>query len=121
MTHLRRKLWIPASLVAILIYLPLIVVAVLSFNRSRFGVRWTGFTTTWYEKLLTNQQVHDALLNSLVLALSSASIAVVLGTWWAYGLRGWRAREHWSQPLMYVPIVVPDILLAIALFLFFSL
>lgn len=121
MKRARDLLWLPTSVVALLIYLPLIVVAVLSFNKSRFGVQWRGFTTDWYSKLFANQQVHDALMNSLFLAGITATIATVLGTAWAYGLRQHREKEHWSQPLMYVPIVVPDILLAIALFLFFSL
>jgi spermidine/putrescine transport system permease protein len=120
MKQLRSYLWMPTGFVALIVYLPLLVVAVLSFNRSRFGVKWTGFTTDWYSKLFANEQVHSALAVSVTLAFSTALIATVLGTGWAYGLRAKRRKEHWSQSLMYVPIVVPDILLAIALFLFFS-
>lgn len=121
MKRMRDLLWLPTLFVLLIVYLPLIVVAILSFNRSRFGVQWRGFTTDWYVKLWANEQVHAALLNSVTLAITTASVATLLGTAWAYGLRKYRSREHWSQPLMYVPIVVPDILLAVALFLFFSL
>src|SRR5207253_978077 len=101
-----------------LLYLPLLAVAMLSFNRSRFGVAWQGFTTDWYVRLRQNDVVLRAARNTLILALASTAIATVLGTMLALGI----ARYRWPRrvenafaTIIHLPIVTPDIIFAAAL------
>jgi len=62
------------------LYIPLVFVIVYSFNDSRIATIWGGFSTRWYGELLRNDQVLDAALLSLHIALTSASAATILGT-----------------------------------------
>ncbi len=103
------------------LYLPIAVIVALSFNKSRFGARWTGFTLHWYEKLLSNHRVLEYAWNSLFVAVVSTLIATVLGTLLAVGI--WRYRFRLKSALrflLYVPVVVPDIVMGVSLLLFFA-
>jgi spermidine/putrescine transport system permease protein len=131
------SLWCCAVLVYVLLYAPLVVVMVYSFNTARHGGPWQGFTTAWYVKLLSADAVASglsagdrkdaqekrlALKNTLVLATVSAAVATVLGTLLGYGLRRYQfPGKTLCAWLLYVPVVVPDIVMAVALLLFFAL
>lgn len=120
--RLNRALGATAAALGVFLYLPLAAVLVASFNASRFGTRWEGFTLDWYRRLLDNGAALLAARNSLVLALASTAVATVLGTLLGYGLarfsfRGKRAAEG----LLRVPVFLPDIVLAVALLLLFGL
>ncbi|GDY13227.1 spermidine/putrescine ABC transporter permease [Planctomycetota bacterium] len=106
-----------------LLYVPLLAVAVASFNAGRHGVAWKGFTVDWYVKLLGNQVVAEATVNTLLVAGISTIVATVLGTLLALGL----ARTPWPRPvrggldvLIHLPVVTPDIILAAALVVAFA-
>ncbi len=107
------------ALIAFL-YLPLVVVVASSFNSAPRGGPWRGFTTHWYETLWSNTVALDAARVTLLLALASTLIATVLGTLLAMGLAGTRfpGRRAVEGALM-VPVVIPDIVMAVALLLFF--
>lgn len=101
-----------------LLYLPLLAVAVLSFNRSRFGVAWQGFTIDWYTRVLHNDVVLRSAWNTLLLAVGSTALSTILGTMLALGV----ARSRWPRrvedafaALIHLPIVTPDIIFAAAL------
>jgi spermidine/putrescine transport system permease protein len=101
-----------------MLYMPLLAVAVLSFNRSRFGVAWQGFTTDWYVRLWNNDVVLHAARNTLILAVASTAISTLLGTMLALGI----ARYRWPRrvesafaTIIHLPIVTPDIIFAAAL------
>lgn len=103
------------------VYLPLATIALASFNAARFGTRWEGFTLEWYVRLFQNADAWQAARNSLTVALASTSIATVLGTLLGFGLarRRFRGRRA-AEGLLRVPMCLPDIVLAVALLLFFG-
>ncbi|HEX5819641.1 MAG TPA: ABC transporter permease [Gemmatimonadales bacterium] len=112
--------WIAALTYAFL-HLPLVVLMVFSFNRSRFSVQWKGFTLDWFARLAHRPDVLRALRLSVVVGLTSTAIATILGTLLAvalarYALRGRRVYEG----LLYLPIVTPEIVAGISLLILFS-
>ena len=115
-------LWLWAAVIFVFLYAPIAVVIVYSFNSARHGGPWQGFTTGWYGKLFDSREKIDAAKNTLILGLSSTGIATVLGTLLGYGLSRYRfpGKKLFSR-LMYIPVVIPDIVMAIAMLMFFSL
>ncbi len=106
-------------LVVIFLYLPIIMLVISSFNESRFGSSWTGFTFKWYERLWQEKEMWHALRNSLIIAISATVSAVILGTTAAFALHRYKTRlqkVHYS--LIYTPLVIPDILMGMSLLLF---
>ena len=68
------------------LYIPIFVLIAYSFNNARLATVWGGFSTRWYGALLDNEQIIDAALLSLQIALVSATLATLLGTLAALGL-----------------------------------
>lgn len=102
----------------VVLYLPLVAVAALSFNASRYGTSWDGFTLGWYVKLFHNPTILAAAKSSLIVAVCSTLISTVLGTLLAIGLRRMplgRSGRTGADLLINLPTVTPDILLAGAL------
>ena len=96
----------------VVMYLPIIIVIVYSFNSSRISSIWGGFSLKWYEELLRDRPMFDAAKNSLVLATSSSVLAAIIGTLAAVGmphvnLRGKGVVEYIST----LPIMIPEIIL----------
>jgi len=115
-------LGICAALLYMFLYAPIIVVVVYSFNAARFGAGWGGFTTKWYAALLDNKPALQAAQNTLLLAGFSTAISTVLGTLLGYGLDRFRfPGRKWFDQVLYAPVFIPDIVLAVSLLLFFSL
>ncbi len=103
-------------------YLPIVMVVVFSFNDSSVPVAWKGFTLEWYRTLLGDRALMEALGNSLVLGLLSCGLAAVIGTLGALGM----TRAHFKSQgmleyLSTIPIMVPEIILAMVFMAFFSL
>lgn len=121
MRRLPISLSVGAALLYAFLYAPIVTVVIYSFNAARFGAGWAGFTTRWYGTLLENSAALQAARNTLLLAVLSTVIATVLGTLLAYGLSrfAFPGRKLFAQ-VLYVPVFIPDIVLAIALLLFFS-
>jgi spermidine/putrescine transport system permease protein len=106
--------------VLVFFYLPILVLVINSFNASRFGGTWEGFSLRWYERLWGEREIWHALRNTLIIAFSATALSVVLGTTAAFALHKYRSglqRIHYS--LIYTPLVVPEILMGISLLLFF--
>lgn len=107
-------------LVLAFFYLPIGVLIVNSFNASRFGTTWQGFTLKWYERLLERQDLWAALGNSLKIAAFASIGAMVLGTCAAFALHRYRSRLQTAhQLLVTVPLVLPEILMGMSLLLLF--
>ena len=118
--HSATAAWLAALTYAFL-HLPLVVLVVFAFNRSRFSVQWKGFTLEWFTRLAHRPDVLRALRLSVTVGLVSTALATVLGTLLAlalarYTLRGRRVFEG----LLYLPIVTPEIVAGISLLLLFS-
>lgn len=109
-------------LIYLFLYIPIAVVVVFSFNATNRRVtQWEGFSFRWYESVLTDTVVQGALLNSFIVATSTAVIATVFGTMAALGLQ--RAPRWFRGPfeaLTFVSIIVPEIVIALATLVFFS-
>ena len=104
----------------IFLYAPILVMMVLSFNRSRSRVVWGGFTLEWYTKLLNNRQIMEALGTTMSLAFFSALIALVIGVTAAMGIHAMRARSfRIVMGITNIPMVNADIVTGIALMLWF--
>lgn len=111
-----------AWLVYAFLYLPILVLIIFSFNNSRFGATWEGFTLKWYGVLFARQDVREALGNTLLVAFSSTAVSVVLGTLLGLGL--WRYSFKWRTPLtflMVTPIVIPDVVMGVGLLMLYAL
>lgn len=91
-------------------------------QRSQTWRTWQGFTTQWYARLLDRPEKIDAAWNTVVLAVVSTAVATTLGTMLGYGLsRYWFPGKKLFSWLMYIPVVIPDIVMAVAMLLFYAL
>lgn len=109
------------TFVLLLLYLPIAVVIVYSFNSTKL-FHWEGFTLSWYGKLFQNRQIISSFFTSLQLALVSSLSAAVLGTLGAVGLsRAKFAGRGSLENLSLIPIMIPEIILGMAYLAFFSL
>lgn len=108
--------------VLVFLYLPILLLVVNSFNEARYSSTWGGFTLKWYEALLDrqNRDLWDAARRTLLIALASSGISMVLGTLSACALHWHRSRlQQINHGVLYLPIVIPDLLMGISLLLFF--
>ena len=108
------------GIVFFLMYLPIAVVVIFSFNESKLPVAFTGFSLQWYEKLFQDRAMQEALVNSLILAVSSCLVSAVIGTLGAVGLSG----IHWKtkgvmEYISILPLMIPEIILGMVLMAFF--
>jgi spermidine/putrescine transport system permease protein len=108
-------------LVFVFLYLPIIILVVVSFTRDAFGVRWTGFTFDWYVRLFQNERLMGAALNTLYVALVSTILSTVIGTATALAMERYRFRGRTGfDALLYLPVVIPEIVMALSLLAFFA-
>lgn len=108
------------ALVIVFLYLPILILVVSSFNDSRFGGVWTGFTFKWYTRLWHEVAMWKALRNSFIIAVSATISSTILGTLAAFALHRYRTvlqKVHYG--FIYTPLVIPDILMGMSLLLFF--
>ncbi len=119
-----KKSPISASLsIAIMtfLYLPILVLFINSFDASKYGSDTFHFSLKWYEQLFRERELWRALLNSLIIGIAAALIASILGTLSAFSLYRFKTflqKIHYS--FIYIPLIIPDILMGISLLLFFG-
>ena len=110
------------GLVYLLLYLPIAVLVVFSFNASRNPYRWQGLSLEWYARLWDNDALIQAALNSLLLATSAATLSTLIGTLTAIALHRYRFRgKRILNGMLFVVMMSPDIVLAISLLVLFIL
>lgn len=108
------------GLIYFFLYVPIAVLIFFSFNESKSRTIFTGFTTKWYEKLLTNDVIIGSVVNTLVVALIAGVIATVLGTAAAIGISAFNRRmRELVMNVSYLPIINPDIITGVSLMLLF--
>lgn len=109
-------------LMTVLTYLPILIVVIYSFNESKLSSTWGGFSLKWYGQLFGDEDMFEALLNSIILALSSATLAAILATSAALGIK--KARLPGKQLIeksALLPLIIPEIVLGMVFLAFFSL
>ncbi|WP_420443810.1 ABC transporter permease [Candidatus Poriferisodalis sp.] len=117
----RRLLAANAWLVFTFLYVPIAVLVVFSFNDSERVNVWQGLSARWYGEALGNTQVVGALRVSLVVAFTSTIVSTVLGTAVALALDRYRFKGRRAlDGTVYLPIVIPDITMAVMLLVFFA-
>ena len=103
-------------------YIPIIILIVNSFNRSRFGINWQGFSTQWYRLLMNNDSLIQAAQHSLLMGVLSASCATIIGSLTAVALYRYRFRgKPFVSGMLFVVMMSPDIVMAISLLVLFML
>ncbi len=124
----KRGRWLNRLLTAhgvagyLFLYFPIVILVIFSFNASRYAAAWRGFTLNWYTSLFANQAIGAALRNTLIVAGTSTLISTVFGTMVALAMERY---NFWGKlafdGLLYLPIIIPDIAMAVMLLLFFVL
>lgn len=103
------------------IYIPVVILIVFSFNNEKANTHWVGFTTEWYIKLFHDTELLGIFGNTLIVAVISTILSVVIGTIGAVGLARFKFKgKSVINNALYVPIVIPEIVLAVALLSMFS-
>ena len=123
MSHNYRFLKIMVGIGLAFFYIPIVSMIVYSFNDSRLATVWGGFSTRWYGELFRNDQVIDAAVLSLQIAVVSATVATILGTMAGIALaraRRFRGRTLFSG-LVTAPLVMPEVITGIASLMLFIL
>lgn len=102
------------------IYFPIIILIIFSFNSERINAVWTGFTIDWYIKVVNDTDLMQSFSNSLVIGLISTALATILGTMVALGMnkRSFFGKKFFDN-LLYLPIVIPEIVMAVSLLAFY--
>jgi spermidine/putrescine transport system permease protein len=105
----------------IFLFLPLFVLLLYSFNSSK-GMNWTGFSLGWYEELFFHSRnLWRAFRHSIIIALSSAGTATVIGTLGAIGVNWYRFRlRGYVQTVSFLPMILPEIIIGVSLLAFFE-
>lgn len=109
-------------LVFFFLFLPILVLIVFSFNTSKMNITFEGFTFEWYKKLFENRELLDAFKNTMIVSVVSVSVSTTIGTLAAIGLKKFEFKgKNFINSLLYIPIVIPEIVLGIALLAVYSL
>ncbi|HHW79621.1 MAG TPA: ABC transporter permease [Acholeplasmataceae bacterium] len=118
-TKLTSKIFV--GLVLAFIYIPIISMVVFSFNSSRSLTRWTGFSFMWYQELFTDEVIIRAVLVTIIIAVLSTVISTIIGTLASIALSKQRKviREA-ALSLNNIPVLNPEIITAVSLFLLFG-
>jgi spermidine/putrescine transport system permease protein len=104
----------------VFLFLPLLVLILYSFNESS-SMSWTGFSLRWYERLLSSRELWRAFRNSLIVAVTSAATATVLGTIGAIGVNWYRFKlRSYVQAVSFLPMILPEIIIGVSLSIFFA-
>ena len=101
-------------------YIPIVLLVVFSFNSSRLNLSWEGFSTKWYEALLTNKVLLAAFQNSLIVASATTLLSTLLGTLGAWMLYRYRFPFQRALGLLiFIPMVMPEVLMGVSLLVLF--
>ena len=106
----------------IFLYLPIIILVVFSFNTSKMNILLEGFTLSWYKTLFQNINLLEAFINTIIIAVTSTIISTIIGTISAVGIHKYNFPfKNIINKLIYIPIVIPEIVLGISLLSIYTL
>lgn len=116
-----RLLTIACAFVYLFMYAPLFVLMVFSLTPAEYSVVWEGFTLKWYQAVFANKNIQEALKVSLMVAIPCVLISTAIGTITAFALYRYRffGREMF-QGILYIPLIMPDLVIGISLLLFYT-
>ena len=104
------------------LFLPIIILVIYSFNSSSMNIIFEKFTFSWYKELFNNSDLISSFINTLIVAGVSTVISTIVGTISAYGLYKYEFPfKKLINGLIYIPIVIPEIVLGISLLSIFTL
>jgi spermidine/putrescine transport system permease protein len=110
-----------STLMYLFLYAPIVILVLFSFTTDSFGARMTGFTFSWYGKLFEDARLIGAAINTLKVALTSTIVSTIIGTLTALAMERYRFRGKGAfDALLYLPIVIPEIVMALSLLAFFA-
>lgn len=110
------------GLVLLFLFLPILVLVIYSFNSSNNNIVFEGFTLKWYKELFNNENLLDAFKNTIIVAGISTIISTIIGTISAFGLHKYNFKfKEFINTLLYIPIVIPEIVLGISLLSIYTL
>lgn len=110
------------AIMILLMYFPLVMVVIFSFNESRLSASFTGFSLKWYEILANDRDLKEALLNSILLGVLSCGISAIIGTLGAVGMARVKYKSKgMMEYLSTIPIMIPEIILGMVFLVFFSM
>jgi spermidine/putrescine transport system permease protein len=116
-----RFLKVYMGLFFIVLFAPIVLVILFSFNSSRSLQNFDGFSLRWYEQFFESESLRDSLIASIEIALITMVVATVLGTLLAYGLVRARSRlSNAANVMMLVPLVTPEIVAGASALLLFT-
>jgi spermidine/putrescine transport system permease protein len=109
------------GIIFFLLYIPIAVLIIFSFNESGSLSEFSGFSPLWYEELFRDEEALTSLINSLILAVSSSVIATVIGTFGALGLHRMRNKyvKGAINSVTNIPMMNPDIVTGVSMMLLF--
>jgi spermidine/putrescine transport system permease protein len=114
---MKRLLGFYAVIVYAFLHVPLLVLAVFSFNHSKFST-WTGFSLEWYRAVAADPALREGAFNSLLIAAISTILATVLGTALAYAL--WKRNSPAISGALYASLITPEIVTGVSLLAFYQ-
>lgn len=121
---MKRKKKIPYIYLAVIIivmYIPIILTIIYSFNASKISSVWGGFSLVWYQELFHDREIMEALINSIILALTSCLLSIIIGTLGAVGMN--KTTNKLNGIISYLstlPIMIPEIILGMVFLAIFS-
>lgn len=123
--YIRRKLVktvadIYSILMYLFMYFPVIVMVIFSFNSQKHNIIWKGFTVEWYVNLFSDTQLMSIVVRTLVVSISSTILSTIIGTMAVVGINRYQFKgKNLLTNLLYIPIIVPEIVLGVALLIVF--
>lgn len=128
--HARRayknlnKTWFSSTVlffVLVFLFLPLMIIAVFSFNEGK-AIVWSGFSLKWYAELLfESEKLWHSFWNSILIACISALCSVIIGTLAGIGVQWYRFwSRNYTQVVSILPMVLPEVVIGMSTLIFFS-
>ncbi|MGB8452369.1 MAG: ABC transporter permease [Anaerocolumna sp.] len=100
----------------LLLYTPIVVMIIYSFNNSELDVGWSGFSLRWYKELLSQGDAVRAFKNSMIVSTTSTLISVFLGAFAAVGFHKFNFRfKNTLDSFFFIPTIVPAMLLGVSM------
>lgn len=104
-----------------MLYFPIIVLIIYSFNTSKFSLQWQGLTFHWYVELFHDHHLWEALIHSIILGLIASTIATTLSLFGCLNLfLFYKKRQASLDVMLLLLIIIPDLVLGVALLLLFK-